>query len=372
MRFGTVFFLLCFPAVVSGQRMLIDDFNDGNDTGWSHLDFLPPGVGPAIFDASTGSYILSSSDRITPTGGSGMVSSWDASADPFYSNGFLRANVTAETDGTSVFLLMRGSDGGNAYSFHASTQVGFQIRRLKQFDSVPLAELNPVDFPFSAGEEWVMEAGAVGDQLSLKVWRSGEEEPTNPQLITTDSTFQTGVFAVDVGTFPRREVMISGTFDDIYFTPPAVPGDFNTDGELSVADIDELSEAIRVQNSASKFDLNDDGKVNLGDHHHWITSLKQTWIGDANLDGEFNSTDLVRVFEAGQYEDQIVANSNWSNGDWNADRDFNTGDLVHAFQDGGYEQGLRVEMRPVPEPASSITVLIILAGRLLRRRETGV
>ena len=44
-----------------------------------------------------------------------------------------------------------------------------------------------------------------------------------------------------------------------------------------------------------------------------------TWLGDANLDGQFDENDLVDVFEAGEYEDEIEMNSRWSTGDWDLD-----------------------------------------------------
>jgi hypothetical protein len=59
--------------------------------------------------------------------------------------------------------------------------------------------------------------------------------------------------------------------------------------------------------------------------------------GDANRDGLFNSSDLVQVFQRGEYEDQIKGNSTWEDGDWNGDGDFTTADLVLAFQSGGYQ-----------------------------------
>jgi hypothetical protein len=59
-------------------------------------------------------------------------------------------------------------------------------------------------------------------------------------------------------------------------------------------------------------------------------------LGDANLDGRFNSSDLVQVFAAGQYEDALAGNSTWSTGDWNGDGEFTTSDLVLAFQVGQY------------------------------------
>ena len=50
------------------------------------------------------------------------------------------------------------------------------------------------------------------------------------------------------------------------------------------------------------FDLNSDGSVDHEDHRIWVKDLKHTWFGDANLDGEFNSSDMVQVFAAGKYE----------------------------------------------------------------------
>jgi hypothetical protein len=117
---------------------------------------------------------------------------------------------------------------------------------------------------------------------------------------------------------------------------------------------------------SAAFDMNGDGSVNPEDHRVWVKDLKHTWYGDANLDGEFNSGDLVNVFQAGQYEDAFDDNSGWTSGDWDGDADFTTSDLVYAFQDGGYEQGLRVGGAAVPEPTSS--VLALLSGLLLAHR----
>ncbi len=55
-------------------------------------------------------------------------------------------------------------------------------------------------------------------------------------------------------------------------------------------------------------------------------------VGDVNGDGRFDSEDLIAVFQAGQYEDNLPDNSNWFTGDWNGDGDFDTLDLVFAMQ----------------------------------------
>ena len=59
--------------------------------------------------------------------------------------------------------------------------------------------------------------------------------------------------------------------------------------------------------------------------------------GDANLDGRFNTADIVQILQAGKYEDGIPDNATWEEGDWNGDGDFDTLDLVLALTFGLYE-----------------------------------
>ncbi|MCA9200331.1 MAG: hypothetical protein KDA87_22480 [Planctomycetales bacterium] len=58
--------------------------------------------------------------------------------------------------------------------------------------------------------------------------------------------------------------------------------------------------------------------------------------GDANLDGVFSSADLVLIFTAGRFEDEIPDNAGWPEGDWDGDQEFSTSDLVYAFDVGTY------------------------------------
>ncbi|MCA9200603.1 MAG: hypothetical protein KDA87_23850, partial [Planctomycetales bacterium] len=87
-----------------------------------------------------------------------------------------------------------------------------------------------------------------------------------------------------------------------------------------------------------------------------------TWLGDSNLDGRFDSTDLVQVFTVGKFETGQPAI--YSEGDWNGDGQFNSNDFVTAFANGGYNNGLAGQVF-VPEPQLTwcLAALLILFRR---------
>lgn len=143
------------------------------------------------------------------------------------------------------------------------------------------------------------------------------------------------------------------------------PGDVNGDGECDAADIDAIAAAIKAGETNTRFDLNGDGNVDSDDRSFLISNIKKTFLGDSNLDGEFNSGDFVTVFTAGEYEDAVPENSGWSSGDWNGDMDFDSADFVSAFSEGAYEKGpMPPENANVPEPAA-LTVHMLVALVLL-------
>jgi hypothetical protein len=113
-------------------------------------------------------------------------------------------------------------------------------------------------------------------------------------------------------------------------------GDFNGDAVVNQVDIDLLFTQIRAAQPDPAYDLTGDGVVDQDDRDEMVVEVLRTTFGDSNLDGIFNSSDLVQVFAIGKYEDNSPLNAGWADGDWNGDGDFGTGDLVLAFQFGGY------------------------------------
>jgi hypothetical protein len=143
-----------------------------------------------------------------------------------------------------------------------------------------------------------------------------------------------------------------------------VSGDFDNDGMLAVGDIDRLTGAIREQTNDVNFDLNEDWQINAADHQAWVKMFRQTYYGDADLDGQFDSSDLILVFQAGKYETSSEAS--WQAGDWSGNGEFTSDDLVVAFEDGGYEAAPRAAVA-VPEPAgwgAWYLPMAVIVGRL--------
>jgi hypothetical protein len=157
-------------------------------------------------------------------------------------------------------------------------------------------------------------------------------------------------------------------------------GDFDEDRSLSVADVDALIRAINDHSGVDlRYDLNRDGQLTAADLDRWVVDIFGTFAGDSNLDGQFSTSDLILVLQAGIYEDGIAGNGSWAAGDWDGDLDVTSRDFVVALRAGGFEAGPRTaaaagaRAAAVPEPSAwFLAVLsgIAAAGCWRRRRRS--
>ena len=215
----------------TAEPILVDDFNDRNDDGWTRVDSnLGQPWGPGIHDASSGAYRLMTTG-VVPRNAPGrgfLLSSWDRSTDPVFSHGFVRTKVRVDTPhGVGAILFRYSGDvssGFHGYAFVCFAEKGFLLN-VVEATTVTRAIRVP-RIIVRTGEEWWMEGGAVGDRISMKVWRVGDPEPDLPQLTFLDSTHTHGVFGVDANMAfsSSAEDVVNTTFDDVLFTPVPKPG----------------------------------------------------------------------------------------------------------------------------------------------------
>jgi hypothetical protein len=219
--------------------------------------------------------------------------------------------------------------------------------------------------------------GQAGDAVWSAMFRDDLSWPDtfDPDVITADAD-AAGTFTgqwIRVTSLDTQQDVDDGFVDyrlqlaeiEVYgHVPGGVTGDFDLSGVLDLPDIDDLTGQVAGMTNPAAYDLTSDSLVDIADLNAWVKDLYNSWIGDANLDGEFNSSDLVAVLASGTYEADVDAV--WSTGDFDGNGRTTSGDLVAALADGGYEAGPRAAVSAVPEPSS--VVLCLLGCLPLSRR----
>ena len=128
---------------------------------------------------------------------------------------------------------------------------------------------------------------------------------------------------------------------DYVVTFSTASGDLDQNGIYNVLDVNLLCGLIRIRLENPAFDYDKSGELDVPDMDVYLERIFSSGPGDVNLDGLFDSSDYVAVFQKGEYEDGLVGNSSWADGDWNCDGEFDSLDVVFTFQSGRYEQELR-------------------------------
>ncbi len=215
------------------------------------------------------------------------------------------------------------------------------------------------DFP--GGQEWIVQLDLYTDGLEAYSWPVHDpqniievawnrQQPVDPGVPVIWGNF--------AGEFFFREASVTHGF-------MGVGGDVNRDLRLDAADIDAIMSAVRNNVQDPRFNFTTDTLIDWADASAWVHRAAKTTFGDANLDGRFESGDLVHVFQAGTYED--VTSAGWEKGDWNGDQRFTSEDLVVAMQDGGYAAG-NTGVAEVPEPCCELFALMGLISMTIRRK----
>lgn len=170
----------------------------------------------------------------------------------------------------------------------------------------------------------------------------------------------------------RYRIPISG--DSSYAIDVVEPGSFcdvNGDQVCDASDIDAISNAVRTGSFSESLDLNLDGQLDTIDRERFVRAGMGSLYGDSDLDGRFDSSDLIVAFKAAKYE--RFADAGWADGDWNGDGRFDSGDLIFALTNSSYvasaESASGEGPQTVPEPVLSFGFWLLLSGVELARRK---
>ncbi len=101
------------------------------------------------------------------------------------------------------------------------------------------------------------------------------------------------VYGLETGLEPLPEYSASGTSP--LYNYVAALGDFNADTFLDALDIDLLTAAIAAASVDPKFDVDSSTVLDAADLTYWVETIKSTYYGDADLDGDVDNVDLTAL-----------------------------------------------------------------------------
>lgn len=138
----------------------------------------------------------------------------------------------------------------------------------------------------------------------------------------------------------------------VYYYSSTEDGDFNSDGMLDAADVDQLSAVISELTNDKPFDVTGDDRVDELDRQTWVQSEKfaNTFFGDANLDGVVNFPDFLTLSAS------FGSEGGWGAGDFDGNGEVNFPDFLQLSQNFGRTAGVRATA--VPEPECSYLVAL--------------
>lgn len=260
-------------SAFAARAIPLDDFEDLTDRRWAHVDATADEcVLPAIYDASSGAYRIESACPIAPDSDAFAAATFagDGGLGASSRDGYVRAAVVHLSWTSNVWLSLRswGDEriGLWGYRFEVAPD-GSRIAIVREWEhdsSEVLAEALFIRPLFNTGDLVMIEAGAIGRHLSLKVWAAGTEEPAAPQLVSCDLVHMEGDLAIGVSHAGSGDGLLAVLFDGVELRPASA--DVNDDGVVDHLDAFEVLAAMgKCRDFDCPADINGDGYVDDAD-----------------------------------------------------------------------------------------------------------
>jgi len=232
------------------------------------------------------------------------------------------------------------------------------------------AEKNKLTDTFDLGETYDSVQGGQGtcseDMMYVKnisaVWGHGEGLMWTMRIVTPEVLVE-GDLTWSMPSYGAGH--LDGGLYDVLWVENEVTGDFDGDGDVDADDIDIL--CANMGGDLDPYDLDGNGVVdeddmifhieNLVEWDNGVTNGAGTVVGDFNLDGVVNATDL-----------QIMKGSFGSSGVGYADGNANCDTVVNATDLQILKGNFGESASAVPEPLT-IGLLAVSGAALLRRKK---
>ncbi len=158
---------------------------------------------------------------------------------------------------------------------------------------------------------------------------------------------------------------VEDNFDTFIFPGDSILGDFDDNGLLQLADIDQLVAAVAGSVGDLRFDLDGDGTLSLADVDAWravagaanLPSAAAYLPGDGNLDGVVDASDF-NLWNGSKFT-SVAA---WSAGDFNADGVVDASDF-NLWNGNKFQSADAVFSVPEPDGLGCLLVLSFLVFR---------
>ena len=140
---------------------------------------------------------------------------------------------------------------------------------------------------------------------------------------------------------------------------PTIKGDIDGVDGLTISDLDLIVMTFAYPSyvpsiGTSAMDLTGDSRVDEQDAAHWITSLKNTRFGDANLDGIVSFSDFLLL------ADNFGDPGSWKQGDFDHDRKVTFSDFLILASNFG-----EPATATIPEPDANLLLIVCIVSGIL-------
>ena len=220
----TAAFACLFLGVTRAATVVSDDFNDGNDQGWTHYDPLAAFGAPGTFTVSGGSYRLQAAISPNPgTLGAGRAGSLRLDTD--FGDFFTSVDIVAWDDSAdqAFGLLSRIREIGlgttDGYGFlYVPADRDFEMER---FDNEAEHRIGPIiNLTLDPTRDYRITFAGTGDRFTGEVFDLADLTTPLIVLEATDGAYTTGVTGLLVADASPSGGVSDATFDNYLSTVP--------------------------------------------------------------------------------------------------------------------------------------------------------